>query len=360
MDLGEEGSQRFEVAPFVEEDLQGISELITRMDSAAGVQRLRDKSADYYRWMYLDNPAGAAVVHCARLGSDIVASFAVAPKIFQIDGRSRVFGKTMDMFTDPRHQGKGLIKRCTQAVFDGAVTAGIMDWYVTPSVNSYPIFTTRWGYREDLALLYRFRILSFGSALGSLRRFARPAGFVGRIMDAITKHDRGLRLPDGWTLDTMAACGEEVDDLWGEVAGGYRVAQVRDSTYLNWRYVQNPDDYTILGLRRAGRLVGLVVLTATTRRGIEVGEIADLVCAIDDDTTLGLLVDAALSPSRGAGHAVLQAWSIGGTRYDARLRRAGLPLRRAGVKFLVSPNIADPAVHDPEAWLLTQGDGNDV
>src|SRR5699024_2370451 len=135
-----------------------------------------------YRWMYLANPAGPAVVHSAHLGDRIVASFALAPKVFQVGGRRVVLGKTMDMFTDPDFQGRGLIKRCTSAVFDDARARGIAGWYVTPTVNSYPIFTGRWGYREDLRVVYRARVLQWAPVLAAV---ARPAGVVGRVVDAL-------------------------------------------------------------------------------------------------------------------------------------------------------------------------------
>lgn len=353
-------ADEYVVGPLRGDDPEAISDLITRMEGDRGEQRLRDKSAAYYRWMYLDNPAGPAIVHSARRDGKVVASFALAPKVFQIDGRRVVVGKTMDMFTDPEHQGRGLIKRCTAAVFDGARAAGIAGWYVTPSVNSYPIFRDRWGYAEDFQLTYRSRVLRWGPVL---RAFLRPrpvARLLGGVLDAVSGLvPRRRRTPRGTTVEQLERFGDEADRLWAAVAPGYRVAIVRDSQYLNWRYVANPDRYTSLGLRRGGRLVGIVVLAETVRRGVRVGELVDLVCPAGGDT-MGLLLRVALAHFRDEGVAMVQAWSIPGTRLDRRLRKGGLWLRRGRVKFLVSPGFPEPAVHDPEAWFITQGDGNDV
>lgn len=356
----ERAGEGFDLVSLSEEDIEGISDLITGMDHGRSDQRLRDKSPDYYRWMYLENPAGRAIVYSVRHLGRVVASFAVAPKIFQVDGRRVPIGKTMDMFTDPQYQGRGLIKRCTAAVFAEARAAGLAGWYVTPSVNSYPIFTGRWGYAEDLDVVYRVKVLSLAPVMGAMA--GSQVAWIGRAVDRARSHlpRRGMRRPQGWGLETLTHLSEEVDQLWSEVAPGYRVAQIRDASYLTWRYVSNPDDYTILGLRHEGRLAGLVVLTSTVRRGVAVGEVVDHVCAADDGEAFRLLIGAALEHSRAQGHAMVQAWSIRGTRQDARMRRAGLRWRRPAVKFLVSPGFPEPAVHDPEAWLLTQGDGNDV
>lgn len=344
--------------PLEERDLEGISALISRMSDDNGL-RLRDKSSNYYRWMYLQNPAGPAVVHSARLGDRVVASFAMAPKRFQVDGRQVVVGKTMDMFTDPEFQGRGIIKRCTQAVFEDARAAGITSWYVTPSENSYPIFKDKWGYNEDLRILFRAKVLQFGPLLGAI---ARPAGLLGRLVDGV----RGLlprrrpELPARHTVEPLERFDHEADRLWGEVGPGYGVALVRDTDYLNWRYVENPDEYTLLGLRRDGLLIGIVVLTETVRRGVRCGEIVDFVAPAEDDEVLKLLVAAAIDHSRRAGHALVQAWTVKDTTLDARFRVAGLGLKRTEIKFLTSPESPGPLFRDMNAWLLAQGDGNDV
>lgn len=317
-------------------DERRVSDLIRRMSGEGHRLRLRDKSPAYYRWMYEQNPSGRAIVHSARLGDEIVASFAMAPKTFVIDGERVVVGKTMDMFTDPAWQGHGLMGRCTSAVFREAAEAGIHGWYVTPSVNSYPIFTGRWGYPEPFSLVYRLRLVP-------PRRLRRPP-----------------RLAAGYAVEDVQAFDASVDELWRKVAAGYRVAQVRDAAYLNWRYVANPDRYDLLALRRDGQLVGVVVLGWTVRRGIRVGELMELIHDPADERSLRLLVRCAAARAGERGCRLLQAWSVPGTRLDDRLRRAGLRWRRGEVKFLLSPDFPGDASSDPDAWLLSQGDGNDV
>ena len=342
-------------------DFAGISDLITRMSTDSD-QRLRDKSPAYYRWMYEANPAGRAIVHSARHHDAVVSSFAIAPKIIQIDGRKTVIGKTMDMFTDPAYQGKGLIKRCTDAVFREAKSSGMDGWYVTPSVNSYPIFKEKWEYREDLHLIYRARILDYSEVVPAVIKPPWLGRAVGVVADAALKvlPKRAAGLAHRCETVTIDRFGAEADELWAKVADGYKVALVRDAAYLNWRYIDNPDNYWVIGLSHLGKLIGLMVLTTTVRRGITVGEIMDYVCAVDDRATFNELIRLALADFEQRGCALAQAWSIKGTNRDDRMKKAGLSLERTDVKFLISPHYSSPTIYDPEAWLLTQGDGNDV
>ncbi len=347
-----------EFETFSADDLEGISQLITAMSGDGRDLHLRDKSPAYYRWMYFANPAGAAMGCLARHGDRIVSSFAVAPKVMQVDGRRRLMGKTMDMFTDPEYQGMGLIKKCCDRAFAMARQAGVDGWYVTPSPNSYPIFKNKWGYSEDFELVYRTRMLDVPAVAAAMRpALGRVAGPLGRVK---RRAAGPTRLPAGWTVAELAAFDAEADALWAEVGEGYGVAIVRDAAYLNWRYVENPDHYAVYGLRRDGLLRGIVVLKTTTRHGIPVGEIVDIVAPAQDARIHRLLLRIAVDHSRRLGCALVEAWSIRGTWLDRRLVLSGLAIPRAKIPFLLSPDHPDPLVHDKHAWLLTQGDGNDV
>lgn len=341
-------------------DLDGISRLITAMSSDDAGLQLRDKSPAYYRWMYFDNPAGEAFGCYARHGDRIVSSFAMAPKVMVVGGHIRRIGKTMDMFTDPDYQGMGLIKKCADRVFAEAHSHGVAGWYVTPSVNSYPIFKGKWGYQEPFQLIFRARLLDPRAVLAAV-----SPGIAHRLGPAVMNRlsrwpRRRLALPRGWVASELTRFGAETDALWDAVSSGHQLAIVRDATYLNWRYVDNPDHYTIWMLQHQGAIRGIVVGKQTVRRGLPVGDIVDLVCAKDDAATLRLLVRWAGDHFGAAGCALVESWSVDGTWFDRQLRSAGLLIARTKVPLLLSPDYPDPLLYDPDAWWLTQGDGNDV
>ena len=323
--------------------------------------QLRDKSTAYYRWMYYDNPAGPAFGSLARHGDRIVSSFAVAPKVMQVGGRRVRVGKTMDMFTDPDYQGMGLIKRCAERVFAAAREAGIDGWYVTPSVNSYPIFKGKWGYREDFELVYRARILDVEAVLTAVAARRRPDGRESRRPHPRSAAPSGAQGAGGVVGDRSSpvrradrrAVGRGRRRLRGRGRPRRRVHEL--ALRGQSRTITSSSDS-----RRDGSLRGIVVVKTTLRQGLTVGEIVDLVCAADDSATLRLLVRVAVDRCRELGCALVEAWSIRGTWLDHQFVRAGVAIRRTRVKFLISPDYPDPLIYDKDAWLLTQGDGNDV
>lgn len=342
------------------EDFADISGLIGAMDGFGATElRLRDKSAAYYQWMYLANPVGPAVVVGAKHRGRLVSSFAIAPKLMQLPDGERIVGKTMDMFTHPEYQGLGLMSKVAGAAFDAAAEEGMGALFVTPSSSSYPIFKKKYRYREDFEVVYRAHILR----PGRLVAWKLPAAgkLVGRFLDRAWDAASRLlsrRLPKDYSMVLDTSFGEVEEVLWRRVAVDYGVATVRSAEYLNWRYVDHVDNYTVIKLYAQRQLVGFIVLKKTLRRGMSVGEIVDYICIRGDTRTFNLLVHCALEHFRSRSVVICEAWVIPSSRQEREFIRAGLWYRRATIKFLLDPNFPSPVEND--TWLLTQGDGNDV
>ena len=348
--------------PLSPAEVEGIAQLITAMNPQEHNRNwLRARTAQYYRWIYHDNPAGPAIVFCARHEGRIVSTFAMAPKRMQIDGRELICGKTMDMFTDPGYQGLGLMSSLARMVFDASRAAGVHQWYVTPSPNSYPIFTRKWGYQEPFEVSFcmmPLRVSAVLAALSPVSVLGRIAGLPGDLcMRWLTARPAASAL----TVSPLDVFDDTADQLWQEVAAGYRVALVRDARYLNWRYVHNPDPYHCFGFARKGRLCAVVVLKYTLRRGIRIGEIVDVIADLADTALLDTLFGFVFGECFRAGCGVVESWGVAAARWGALLRRHGLKMtKKKRVKFLLSPDAAYPGWSDPDAWVLTQGDGNDI
>lgn len=347
-------------SPLRRDELPLLSRLIGGMHTEdESSLRVRTYSADYYDWMYFRNPAGDAVVFAGRHRGQIVTSFAITPKRLQIGGKVVVCGKTMDMFTHPEYQGLGLIKEVTSRVFSAARERGIDMWYVTPSVNSYPIFLNKWNYVESVRVNYVVRVLRYGPLLSTMVKPGAAGSLVGGAFDLARKCVPRPAKRHGFTVAEEREFGRDADALW-ERCRDFPVALVRDAAYLRWRYLDNPDRYEIEKFSRDGQLRGILVTKHTRRRGLQVGEFVDCVAAPDDAEVRTAMYRHALERFEKSGCAFAQAWAIQDSRWEQEMFAAGVNRRRKKMALLFSPNPAEPDFHDPKAWYLTQGDGNDL
>jgi FkbH-like protein len=155
------------------------------------------------------------------------------------------------------------------------------------------------------------------------------------------------------------------DALWTSMAPQVGCAVVRDASYLNWKYVEQPgQEFHRLDVRDGDRLVGTTVWMLREpdsayryRRAF----LVDLVAPLDGDADLEAMIRAGVTRLEGLGADAVLCLHVG-RRLTAALERSGFTLREPGRVLLVHPgDLPEPEasrVLDAAAWFLTQGDSD--
>lgn len=352
--------QELEFGPLQEMETEGLSKLIRSIDRYDSTDlQIRSMSSDYYHWMYFMNPIGPAYVYVCRHKEKIVSSFAMAPKKFRFGRQEKTIGKTMDMYTHKEYQGMGLIKPLMNSVFEAAMSDGIDMWYVTPSVASFPIFLNKLGYVESYQLNLYFQPFRFGKLLSTVLPGMKKLSTILDQNIILKKIYTSHSLPGGYEVIEDNGFGSETDELW-HASQDYAIMQVRNASYMQWRYVDNPDDYHILKFYHVGRIKGIIIVKYTMRKNLQVGEIVDFMIPRDDQETFKIAFRYIADEFYKNGCVFGQTWAISNTSQRKKLRKQGFRLKRKKVMYLLSPNARVREFYDKDAWFLTQGDGNDL
>jgi FkbH-like protein len=155
------------------------------------------------------------------------------------------------------------------------------------------------------------------------------------------------------------------DALWTVMARNLTCAVRRDSSYLNWKYVDQPgQDLVRLELRTGGEPRGVIVLmfreptrTYKYRRAF----IVDVVAPLPDSRVVADLLQAATRAALEGGAAALVCLHTH-TALTRALSGAGFRLRRPDRFLLVLPGGLEPRLRarllDPDAWFVTHGDSD--
>ncbi|MFN8060130.1 MAG: hypothetical protein U0Q12_13325 [Vicinamibacterales bacterium] len=159
--------------------------------------------------------------------------------------------------------------------------------------------------------------------------------------------------------------GEEADRLWARVSREIGCAVVRDASYLNWKYVEQPgQDYRCLGVWEGAELRGCAVFTI-----LEPDEhyhhgramLTDLVVPPSEPSVVWRLLDEVRRAS-AAGGADLLVCDLLCHALQPQLLRFGFLEREARRFLLVSPgpeaDAAGRLALEPAQWLLTRGDSD--
>jgi len=158
---------------------------------------------------------------------------------------------------------------------------------------------------------------------------------------------------------------ERHDRLWASVSESMTCTVVRDASYLNWKYVEQPGQtFVRLEIVEAGEVKAVAVLSFVDADDVyqyRRAFLVDLVAPLGDDARLAQLLEAATTAAAERGADALVCLHIGAPLTRA-LRRHGFRLREPERYLLVDPGGLEPAASDTvlaaDSWFVTHGDSD--
>lgn len=138
-------------------DLSSFSRLSEMYQACFGV----NPGEAYFRWKYLENPAGRVVAFEARQGEQLAAFYGLLPEALELEGQPLLCYQSMDTMTHPDFQRRGLFTRTAQAALQHlADREGRARLYGIPGARSLPGFR-KLGWRElpPLPLIFQHSTL---------------------------------------------------------------------------------------------------------------------------------------------------------------------------------------------------------
>jgi hypothetical protein len=325
-------------------------------------------TVEYWRWEFQDSPAGPATIWVAESEEGIVGHYAVRPVRMSCGGALILGSTSIDAMTHPDYRRQAVFATLGQSTYADVEREGPALTYIFPRKISMigTVEKFDWVYLCSLPVLVK--PLSAARVAG---RFTPGSVVFGPARAALTALlgvlCRPARIPadehteQRW-IDRFDA---RFDGLWERVAPRYGLTVIRDSTYLNWRYCDNPArDYRTVVAERAGEVVAYMTLRCMEQYGLRGGMIVDLAAAPGSEQALSALLVFAERFLREQQLDVMACLINGDDRYVRLLRRQGF-LRvpgRLGFKEwyfgyrINKPTVSEEVCADPANWFLTFGD----
>jgi len=345
-------------------DEQGILAL-WRQSFPDGEQRRTQ--LDYWRWQYLEGPAGPGAIRLAVSGDEIVGHAAAVPFRFVSKGEECLGCLSLDSMTRADFRGQGMFTRLERELYDDLAGRGARFIYGFPNENSIDVFLRKlqWKHLASLPLMARplrlDRIAEKRCGVPFLRTLmAVAAGIPQRLFWRISPISSDRKNNLVW-LDRF---DDEAERLWSPLARDDAVFLKRDASFLNWRYVENPGrTYRILACQEE-TLRGLLVLREMEAFGLHGGMIMELQALPEEDEVMGLLLERALEHFMERRMDLVLCLTVPGSRLEKALRSKrflAVP-RGLGVKTWYFggrglPNLDRTELIEPiGSWHLTLGD----
>jgi hypothetical protein len=303
----------------------------------------------------------------AEDGDRIVAIRDFMPKRMKILGEAVVGAEMADSFTHPNYQGRGIFTSLSKAVRESIIDKGIGFIYNFPTEGtSLPAHLKKLEHVpvpiELCSLVY---IISSKPWLKIKLRSSLLASVLSPVIDAIFRILFRIGLKGATKSDVQVfmelAFPDDIDTLWEKVSGNYDVILVRTKDYLEWRYITNPDTYSILIARnKKGALLGYMVTKVGFSEGILKGFICDFLTDESDPNVFKKLLCASLQDFCRKGVNAVSTLAVKDSFYYKILLKLGFLSHKKNLILCYKNEIGSQIVSQTYKWHFTMGDSDGI
>ena len=230
----------------------------------------------------------------------------------------------VDLIVLPEYRRLGVARRLMIAATEH------LDWYMALSMNNISrqvLLSLRLTEANSVHQLYKRIRLENESAYILLKSKFSPNSIFPRIfkkaglpsvMGAVYNSWRQIQAlkrsltkrASIYSIEKVNRFGKESDELWSQLAPHYPMIVKRDSSYLNWKYVEQPEmSYENYFAMKQGRALGTVVIRRCKPPDPKVGIIADVIALPNDSPTMKTLIDHAVERLSALGVVAIVAAS---------------------------------------------------
>jgi hypothetical protein len=345
------------------EDLPGIAKFRKAFFEDNPV---RSHSAEYYNWKCFRNPFRQGEIWLAENGRAVVGMKSMVPKRIKVLDKVVTGAETGDTFTHPDYRRQGIFTSLFKAAAEGGLDLKLDFIYGTPNLNSLPGYEKKLNYaRVPIELHTRVKIIESKKLLASRLRLSFLASIIAPVIDTFARimFDSGIRgiKKTDCRITSISTFPSGIDSLWNLTSGDFDVMIERKTGYLEWRYVNNPDTYTIMiAVNSSGEISGYIVTKAAQINGIATGFICDFLAVQDDPGVFKKLVAEAVKDFRRKQVSLISGWVVKGNFYDKVLSRLGF-LPSTGINLVCFKNdLGNRVLGGKYRWHFTMGDSDNI
>jgi len=253
-------------------------------------------SVEHFKWKLKENPAGPGFLTCAISGGEVVGTASITPKRIYYKNQIVVAGETGDTYSHPEFRKKliqikvvpskdvasppqksgylqkSIFGRLVHENTTRALKSGIQIIYGTPNKNSRPGYEKRLNYISHpiwevtlhrptlMGIDYIKKLDPLFKAL-PIKQVLKKMFILERLLNSICfKFWEYKRKGLLYFIEKTDRATNDFDQLWERLKFQYEFCLVRDQTYFQHRFFDNPlAAYDVYKAKHKGELCGIIV-----------------------------------------------------------------------------------------------------
>ena len=273
-------TRRWLIKPFTKFDLSKIEELRRSFEVPSAGKLRRSISANYYNWKLIKNYINSGILHVAEIEGKVVGMVSITPKSILYKGKKINSGELGDCFINPQHNQKGMFYSLLTSTKDAAHNKEVEFLYGTPNSAALP-GEIKAGYEiipssNIFNLVYPIKA---SSILSEKIYFQLIGKLLGPIISIYFRILRLINYSRFWnpkvTIELISEFPEEINALFNKNICSYDWIIERNKPYFDWRFTNNPDDYSMFLVKIDNNIIGYFITKLGTWGKLKIGYIAD-------------------------------------------------------------------------------------
>jgi GNAT superfamily N-acetyltransferase len=321
-------------------------------------------------WQFKNRFSPSPPVAVAEYGSCIAAQYALMrfPMTYQdsiIDGAI-----STATVTDKSQRGKGLFTRLAKKLYEDMEKDGCRIVFGFPNTQSIHGFVSRLDWFEIGAFPLHLKIVDF---LPLVKRYLGDnviswiAARICSIGDRVVFHKCEQDLIRDYEIQLVPTgiLPDGIELPWKESAIFQRIGLVRDSRYLEWRYLEKPFfNYDIYTVRKRGALVGYFVIYIAEKFGFRTIYVMECAAIADSLEVYSAILASLVGIARERSADSISMLLLPNHPQYRFFRKSGfvqvprkfLPQKIFFAGKVLSKSIDTAYVKDPRNWYISWGD----
>jgi GNAT superfamily N-acetyltransferase len=320
-----------------------------------------------WEWYIENNPYGADMGWVADDHGRVCGRYGMIPEEMQALGKRMPVTQAVEIMTHPDYRKQGMFPAMAAQVFADLPDMGYHFTIGFPNDAARPGHL-KFGWKELGFINASLRPIHTAVVAKRAYKNAARAALVGLAGDIYLRLFHDWRRPAGLgrvKSTVIERFDSRFDELWQRVGARYPIALVRDSRYLNWRYVDCPFTYIKRAFEIDGKLVGCSIIRVLPRDGATEAHICDLILDADPAWLFDVAAWHALADARSGGADLLGFRMQSPDNYLQRFEKFGAR-RYQGKMILIVYDKNLPAGGlgvdhtDLNNWLVSMGDSDAI
>lgn len=321
-----------------------------------------DKSIDEQYWQYLGmSEIGGYLTYANEKDNYFSSIYIVVKRHFKFQKRVISAAQSLDTLTDFDSRGKGFFIKCANSSYHFIKNHGVDFIFGFPNKNSFGGFTSKLGWKSLDPVPFLFLPLNITYLIGKVP-------ILNYINFPIFINSKKDKINNRVIITEVNNFTPDYDLLWERFSENISLSVVRNSEYLNWRFINNPQEqYSIYSAVYDNSLAGFIVINIKNKHGGKIGYVMELIFDPPYQFVASALLSYAVNKFRSESVDVALSWCFDHSIPYPCFRRAGFyklprflrPIElHFGYKIIKHDETLSEHLSNPKSWYLSYSDSD--